>query len=154
ITQVFHPAVIPLPALSKVANAFFVKFIIVQFAAVALLAPASTGPAIAEEKERGTLDYLFATDLRGYDLILGKLVSRLAYLVLFLLTGLPVLGLLQFLGGVDPSRVVAGYLATGMIILSLASLGLLNSALTGTARTATLLTYLEVLIYAGLCHLN
>jgi len=47
--------------------------------------------AIAEEKERKTLDFLLASDLRSREIVLGKLASRLAYLTLVLLTGLPLL---------------------------------------------------------------
>src|SRR5437868_1239361 len=46
------------------ANQFFFTFMAVQFCAVALLTPAYAGGAIAEEKERRTLEFLLATDLR------------------------------------------------------------------------------------------
>src|SRR4051812_24092286 len=37
--------------------------------------PRSTADCISEEKREGTLGLLFLTDLRGYDVILGKLVA-------------------------------------------------------------------------------
>src|SRR2546427_357840 len=76
--------------------------------------------AIAEEKDRRTLDYLLASDLSNAEIVFGKLLSRLAYLALIMLTGLPFLSLLQLLGGVDPSLVVVGLVVTLMTMLSLA----------------------------------
>src|SRR5262249_9304424 len=71
----------------------------------------------------------------------------LANLGLFLLVGLPVLSLLQFLGGVDPNLVLAGYAGTILTTLSLGSLSLLNSAYAGRVRGAVFLTYLEAGAY-------
>ncbi|HXG12183.1 MAG TPA: ABC transporter permease subunit, partial [Gemmataceae bacterium] len=109
--------------------------------------PACVAGAVAEEKERKTLDYLLTSDLQPLEIVLGKLASRLAYLALLVLTGLPVLGLLQFLGGVDPQLVLAGFAATALTMFSLAGLGILNSVLAAKPRTAILLTYAEAILY-------
>ena len=76
---------------SQFAEEFFFVFISLQFIAAVLFTPALTAGAIAEEKQRKTLEYLLATDLGNHEIVLGKLVSRLGYLTLFLLTGLPML---------------------------------------------------------------
>src|SRR5207237_971490 len=70
------------------------------------------------------------------------LVSRLANLLLITITGLPVLSLLQFMGGVDPNLVLAGFAATGMTMASLAGLSILNSVWAKKPRDAIALTYL------------
>ena len=80
----------------------------------------SVAGSIAEEKDRKTLEFLLATDLRNREIILSKLGARLANLLLFILTGLPILSILQFLGGVDPNLVLAGFAAT---FLTMAGLG-------------------------------
>jgi hypothetical protein len=59
------------------------------------------------------------------------------------LTGLPILGFLQLLGGVDPNLVLVGFAGTALTMLSLASLGILNSAYCDRPRTAIFLTYLQ-----------
>src|SRR5437868_3501414 len=41
-----------------------------------LSGPRSTADCISEEKREGTLGLLFLTDLRGYDVVLGKLAAR------------------------------------------------------------------------------
>lgn len=132
---------------AQFAEEFFHGFMTLQFIAVVLLTPAFTAGAIAEEKERRTLEFLFTTDLRSHEIVLGKLLSRLAFLTLLMLTGLPVLSLLQFLGGVDPNLVVGGFAATLLTMLSLASLSLFNSAYARKPLTAMFLTYLQVAVY-------
>src|SRR5437588_2860967 len=82
--------------IAQFAESFFFAFTCVQLGVVILLTPIYAAGAIAEEKEAGTLEYLLATDLRGREIVLSKLVSRLANLILLVLTGLPILGMVQF----------------------------------------------------------
>jgi ABC-type transport system involved in multi-copper enzyme maturation permease subunit len=133
--------------LPELAGTFFAAFMAVQFLVVLLLTPASAAAAIAEEKERRTLEYVLATELHDREIVLGKLGARVAHLVLFVLTGLPVLSVVQFLGGVDPNLVVAGYAGTLVTVVSLGSLSLVNSAYARKVRSAVFLTYLQAAGY-------
>ena len=127
--------------MARFAELFFTRFLSVQLAMIFFFTPAYTATAIAEEKEQRTLDFLLATDLRSREIVLGKLASRLAHLVLFVLAGLPVLVLMQFLGGVDPNLALAGFAGTALTMLSLASLGILISAYVERPRSAIFITY-------------
>ncbi len=120
---------------------FFLTFMGLQFGAVFVLTPAFTATAVAEEKERRTLDYLLATDLENREVVLGKLTSRLLALLLLLVGGLPVLSFVQFLGGVDPNLVLAGFVATVVTMLSLGSLSIFNSVRAPRPRGAVFSTY-------------
>src|SRR5205823_3804575 len=93
---------------AEFAEFFFYVFILVQLGAVCILTPAYTAGTIAEEKDRRTLEFVLATDLHNREIILSKLLSRLANLLLIVLTGLPILAFLQFMGGVDPNLVLFG----------------------------------------------
>jgi ABC-type transport system involved in multi-copper enzyme maturation permease subunit len=135
--------------MGKFAESFFIMFMEVQFVGIFLLTPAFAAGAIAEEKDRRTLEYLLATDLDNREIVLGKLVSRVLGLMLLVLTGLPILSLIQFFGGVDPDLVISGFAATGLTMLSLAGLSILNSVYTKKPRDAIVLTYLIVAAYLG-----
>jgi ABC-type transport system involved in multi-copper enzyme maturation permease subunit len=128
-------------------DSFFQMFMAVQYLVVVLLTPGITAGAVAEEKERRTLEHLLATDLHNHEIIFGKLAARLAYLALILLTGLPVLSLLELLGGVDPQMLLAGFVATGVTMLSLAALSIFNSVYATKPRTAIALTYAQAACY-------
>jgi len=132
----------PHERMSEFATTFFYTFLVIQYATVKLLTPAYTAGAIAEEKERKTLEFILATDLRNREIILGKVVSRLLNLSLLLLAGVPILAFLQLLGGVDFTLALAAFAATALTMYSLAGLSILNSVLCRRARDAIVLTYL------------
>jgi ABC-type transport system involved in multi-copper enzyme maturation permease subunit len=139
--------------LAEFAGSFFYVFMSVQFLAVLWLTPAYTAGAIAVEKERQTLDALLTTDLRNREIVLSTYISRLANLIMLVLAGLPILALLQFMGGVDPNLVLAGFAGTGITLVSLAALGTVNSLYAKKPRDAVMRTYLAAagyLVLSGL----
>jgi len=132
---------------ARLAEAFFETFMAVQILAVGVLTPAYVAGAIAEEKDRKTLEFLLATDLRNREIVLSKLLARLANLTLFVLTGLPILSMIQFLGGVDPNLVLAGCAVTALTMAGLGALSILNSTYFKKPRDAIALTYLGMVAY-------
>jgi ABC-type transport system involved in multi-copper enzyme maturation permease subunit len=132
---------------AALAASFFYSFMQVQFLAMVFFTPAYAAGAVAEEKERKTMEFLLATDLRSREIVLSKLVSRLGSLTLLVLTGLPILGILQLLGGVDPNLVLAGFAITGLSMTSMAALSILASVYAKKARTAIVVSYLILLTY-------
>jgi ABC-type transport system involved in multi-copper enzyme maturation permease subunit len=135
---------------ARLAQTFFAVFMIVQLVMVVLLTPAYVAGAIAEEKDRRTLEFMLATDLHNREIVLSKLLSRLGNMTLLLITGLPILSILQFLGGVDPELMLAGFAATGLTMLGVASVGILLSTLLPKPRDAIGLTYLVIITYVAL----
>src|SRR3954464_11641601 len=97
------------------ANSVFRLFITLQFAAVILLTPALAANAVAEERGHNTLSFLLTTHLTSREIVMGKLFTRLLMVGMLVATGLPVLALVQFLGGVEPNLVIASFVALAMI---------------------------------------
>jgi ABC-type transport system involved in multi-copper enzyme maturation permease subunit len=137
--------------IARFGQRVFWTFAAFQFCLLVVLTPAYTAGAIAEERQRKTLPFILATDLRNHEIVLGKLASRLAHLGLLLLAGLPVLGAVQLLGGVDPHLLLAVFAGTGVACLSAAALGILASVVARPSRNAVFLSYAFVLSYAVLC---
>ena len=119
---------------ARLADTYFATFMTVQVIAVLILTPAYSAGAIAEEKDRKTLEFVLATTLEDREIVLGKLTSRLVSLALLLLVSLPILSLMQFLGGVDPGMLLACFLATGLTMTSLASVSILASVFARRTR--------------------
>lgn len=140
---------------ARFAESFFQSFMMTQIVAVYLLTPAYVAGVIAEEKDRGTLEFLFVSDLENLEIIWSKLASRLLHMLLFLLTGLPVLMLSTFFGGVDPLMVAAGFVSTLFTILSLSGTSLLCSIYSNRVLTAMLSAYLvaagHFLVFGACC---
>src|SRR6185503_19786544 len=59
-----------------------------------------TSDTMSEEKREGTLGLLFLTDLRGYDVVLGKLLASSLQAFYGLLAAFPIIGISFLLGGV------------------------------------------------------
>ncbi len=140
-------ASLPAAELAEFAAWFFYVFIVIQLLVVFVLTPAYAAGVLAEEKERQTLEALLATDLSSREIVLGLFVSRLLNLTLLVATGLPILALLQFVGGIEPSLLLASFAFTGLTMISLAGLSVLNSVLARKPRDAIVRTYLAAFVY-------
>jgi ABC-type transport system involved in multi-copper enzyme maturation permease subunit len=136
-----------LNAQAELAQTIFNAIMSMQFAVVYLITPLYTASAITEEKERRTLDLLFTTELSDREIILGTLAARLGNITLLLLAGLPFLSLLEFLGGVDPNAVLAGYLVTGLMMLSLGCISITVSVHCRTSLAAVVWSYVWALCF-------
>lgn len=137
--------------LARFGATFVGVVLAVQAAAVVVLTPAYLAGAVAEERERRTLELLFTTPLTDREIILGKLLGRLAHLAGVLLAGLPVLALVSLWGGVEPVVLLGGFAVTGLTLLSVGGLSILCSVLARDALTAVIACYAIVLPVAFGC---
>ncbi len=83
--------------------------------------PRNTADALSEEKREGTLGLLFLTDLKGYDVVLGKLLATSLNSFYGVLAIVPPLGIPLLLGGVTAGefwRMVLVLLVTLLFSLS------------------------------------
>ncbi|MGA2865795.1 MAG: ABC transporter permease subunit, partial [Verrucomicrobiota bacterium] len=109
-----------------------------------------TADSLSEEKREGTLGLLFLTKLKGYDVVLGKLIATSLHGFYGLLAVLPLLGLPLLMGSVALGEfwhIALALVAT--LFLSL-SIGMLVSALWMQSRQTMTLTLVVVLLLAGL----
>jgi ABC-type transport system involved in multi-copper enzyme maturation permease subunit len=136
------------------ATRFADVFMAVQFAAVILVTPALTANAVAEEKSKYTLPFLLGTQLSSREILLGKLFTRLLQVGLLILTGLPVLALVQFMGGVDLMQIVAEYAALALTALSLGCLGLFCGVFVKKPANAAWRAYQVLIAYLALSMLS
>jgi ABC-type transport system involved in multi-copper enzyme maturation permease subunit len=151
--DIFEGASLPLREMSSFANSFFSALMISQLVAVLLLTPAYTAGAIAGEKERRTLEFLLTTDLSDSEIVLGKLLARLATLGLLLLTGLPVVSLMELWGGIDPVPVLAGFMVTAMTMFAVGSLSVLVSIHAKGYLQAVFHSYVYLTVFTVCCGL-
>lgn len=133
--------------LAKFGIAFFHTFVTIQYVVVVLLTPVYVGGAIAIEKERKTLEFLLATDLRNREILFGKLIVRVMWLLTFVLAGLPLLALVQLFGGVDPEQLIASFAATVVTVVGLSAVAIWMSTMMRKARDAILLTFVGYIAY-------
>src|SRR6267142_843314 len=109
-----------------------------------------TADCLSEEKREGTLGLLFLTELKGYDVVLGKLVATSLHSIYGLLAVLPLLALPLMMGGVTYGEF---WRVTAVLILTLfltLSIGMLVSAFTRETRQAMSATLLIIVTLSGL----
>ncbi len=80
-----------------------------QIALILLLIPALSTGALAQERERQTLEPLLLSPLTPLQIVWGKAGGVLSIVGLLLLASLPLTSLCFLLGGVDPGTLVAAY---------------------------------------------
>lgn len=97
---------------------------------------ALTADCLSEEKREGTLGLLFLTDLKGYDVVLGKLATTSINAFYSLLAVLPVLALPLLLGGVSPGEFPRLALVFANTLFLSLGIGMVVSAMSRQARKA------------------
>jgi hypothetical protein len=109
----------------------------------------STADCLSQEKREGTLGLLFLTDLKGYDVVLGKLAATSVTGLYALLAVFPVLAVPLLTGGMtngEVGRMVA--VLTNTFFLSIA-IGIFASAISRDYRAAMAANFLLWLALVG-----
>jgi len=100
-----------------------------------------TSDCISSEKREGTLGLLFLTDLRGFDVILGKLAISSLRCIYVLLAILPVLATTLLMGGVTGTEFWRTVLALFSGLLFSLAIGLFVSTLCRDSQKALTATF-------------
>ena len=124
-----------------VGNRFAVSFVWQQMLLLFLAAPIFAAGAIVDEKRQGTLAYLLLSEMEVRQLLVGKLLGRLAQVMLWLMAGLPLFALMAGYGGIEPITMVFLFAGLVMPALALVSLSLLGSVHCRQTRDAVLAVY-------------
>ena len=107
----------------------------------ALLAgPLTTADCLSRERRDGTLGLLFLTDLRSYDVVLGKMAAACLWMVFDLTAVLPIAAIPILMGGVSLAQL--GLVALSLVNITFMSLavGACASALPRSGRSSLALT--------------
>jgi ABC-type transport system involved in multi-copper enzyme maturation permease subunit len=119
----------------------FSTFCWAQFVLVLVLLPGLAAGALAQERERQTLEPLLLSPLTPLQIVWGKAVGVLAFTGLLLLATVPLTSLCFLLGGVSPDMVVAAYVGLLGLAAFITAFGLYCSARWQSATQATVACY-------------
>ncbi|QOJ13490.1 MAG: ABC transporter permease subunit [Planctomycetia bacterium] len=125
-----------LAELAKSSTQVFVIVSVLQLALTCLIAPIFAAGAITQEKDNNTFSILLTTPLSNAQIVLGSLLSRLYFVWVLLLSGLPIFCISMIYGGVTTREVFESFAlaaATGLVTGALAIL--VGMARVGTRRT-------------------
>ena len=132
------------PTLADIADLagwLFLAVCYVQYLAVYVFVPLMLAGTICSEREEHTLELLFTTHLRDREIVLGKVGSRLAVVLLLFLSGLPVLAIIRLFGGIDGATLWRVEAATLLGMAVSGSLATYFSVVSPTPMVALVRTY-------------
>src|SRR5688572_15783683 len=121
---------------------FFGFFSMFCAGAMALIGPVLTSTAINGERQAKTLHVLLLTPITAWQIVSGKLFSRMLTALTLIGLSLPVLALVRLLGGVELDQMFGVLSLCAVTALFGAALGLLLSILLRRAFAVIILAYL------------
>lgn len=129
----------------------FYIFTMLAFAYCVLGGIKSSCDCISSEKREGTLGLLFLTNLKGYDIILGKLASNGLIIFYSFLAVFPILSIGFLLGGVTGKEFFHAFLGLMNVMFFTQATGMLASTLFVKARRSFGYSFLILfLLMAGI----
>jgi ABC-2 type transport system permease protein len=133
---------------ASIGRGIFEGILMLQTLIVAVFAPASTASAISGEREHQTLDLLAVTPISSFAIVVGKLLSALAWIVILVVASVPISGLVFLFGGVAPDDLLRGYLIVLVTGLGLGSFGLFFSSWLKRTGVSIGLTFVVMIVFA------
>jgi ABC-type transport system involved in multi-copper enzyme maturation permease subunit len=116
-----------------------------QIILVSMMAPAFTAGQISLEREKQTLDLLITTPMRPSAIIIGKLVTALAFVVLMIVAAIPITAIVLMYGGASIDDIVRQQVLLLSVAVGFGAIGLFASALMRRTQAATVVAYGTVL---------
>jgi ABC-type transport system involved in multi-copper enzyme maturation permease subunit len=138
----FDPTGYTASSAPEIVGSWFTRLFLIQQMILLLLAtPALVAGAVADEKRRGTLQYLLLASLDTRHILLGKLFGRSAQVALLMIAGLPLYALFAGFSGINPLTMILTGVALLMPIFALSAGTLLASVFCRQTRDAVLALY-------------
>lgn len=98
----------------------FMILAFVQLALIFFMTPGLTAGIISSEREKQTLNILLTTQQSSTSIIVSKLASSLSFLLLIVLSSLPLYSIVFLFGGISPKLL---FMTFGIYLLSMVTLG-------------------------------
>lgn len=133
--------------LAKNATQVFNIVAQVQLLMVCILAPLFTAAAITQEKDSQTYNILLSTPLTNGQIVFGSLLSRLYFVFMLLVAGIPLFCIMMVYGGVTGEEIILSISLAGATALLTGSMAISISVIKiGTGRTIFTF-YLAIALY-------
>jgi ABC-type transport system involved in multi-copper enzyme maturation permease subunit len=133
-------------SLQTIGKIIFSTVVLLELVMLAFIGPALTSSAISSERERKTIDLLKTSLLSARAIVLGKLGSATAFLLLLIFTAIPLQSLAFFLGGVGMAEIVVSTLMLVVTAIFFCALGMFYSSFAQRTLIATVLSYATILV--------
>jgi ABC-type transport system involved in multi-copper enzyme maturation permease subunit len=135
------------------------KFIIVyivwfQYCAVQILAVIMLSNSISDEIYHRTLGLLMTTPISSFQIVMGKLFSKLLQLILLMAISLPLLAIVRVMGGVPWNYVISSLCITLTTVIFVGSLSLFFSIFSRRTYVVIIVTIIALAVIFALIPLG
>ncbi|MCK4958826.1 MAG: ABC transporter permease subunit [Planctomycetes bacterium] len=131
----------------SVAGQQIISFIVLfQFIAIQIVSVVMLSTSISDEIYNRTLGVLMTTPINSFQIVMGKLLSKLLQLILLLAISLPLLAIVRVFGGVPWGYVVSSLCITLTTAICFGSISLFFSIFRRKAYSAIITTVLTVAV--------
>jgi ABC-type transport system involved in multi-copper enzyme maturation permease subunit len=118
----------------------------IQLGLVLFITPGLTAGTVSSEREKQTLPILLTTSQSSFQIISGKLISSVAFLLLLIVAGLPVYSLVFLFGGISPIAFIKVFGFLLLTIIGFGSVGVMFSTLLRRTVVSMIATYGTMLV--------
>lgn len=132
-------------AAGEIGRVLFLGVVGIELLLIIFIAPAFTAGAITGERERQTYDLLQTTLLATPSFVIGKLESALGYILLLLLSGIPLQSIAFLFGGVTEAELILSFVILIVTAIALGTVGIYFSAAMPRTLVASVRAYSVIL---------
>ena len=136
--------------LAQAGKQIIVTLVWFQFYAIQLVAVVMLSTAISDEIYHRTLGVLMSTPITSFQIVIGKLSSKLLQLILLLGVSLPLLAVVRIFGGVPWDYIISSLCMTLTALIFVGSLSLFFSSFSRKIYVVIILTLLALGLLFGL----
>lgn len=133
-------------AAGEVGRILFMGIVGIELMLIVFIAPAFTAGAITGERERLTYDLLKTTLLPSPTFVIGKLESALGYVLLLLLSAIPLQSIAFLFGGVTELELILSLVVLAVTAVALGTVGIYFSAVATRTLSASVRAYTTTLV--------
>ena len=145
-TRTFNYSVFQASRMSEASEVIVTGIVWFQFIAAQILALILCSTAINQELVQRTLPALMTTPITSFQIIMGKLLSRLWQIAVLLAVSLPLLAMVRVFGGIPWMYVVAAFSITLSLVLFVCAMTIFFSALFKRAYVVMIVTVIALAV--------
>lgn len=125
----------------ELGRMLFIGVLFIELMLIIFIVPALTSGAITSEREHKTYDLLQMTLITKATFVVGKMQSALGYIVLLLLSAIPLQSIAFLFGGVSESELILALIVLTISAITLGAFGMFFSSITDSTLSATVRSY-------------
>jgi ABC-2 type transport system permease protein len=133
-------------AAGQVGRVLFAGIVGIELLLIIFIAPSFTAGSITGERERKTYDLLQTTLMSSPMFVIGKLESALSYVLLLLLSAIPLQSIAFLFGGVSELEVLLAFVILAVTAVGLGTVGLFFSTSVDRTLSASVRAYTVALV--------